>query len=89
MDAPRIAPDLVLQIYQVGLDLFERGNLSLHHGVECRRADVRSCSLGGGLLSAATPTPSEIFFFFPFSQAWRQQGFALSTTLSGTLSPTF
>lgn len=36
-DKPRIPPDLVLQVDQIGLDLFERGNLSLDHFAECWR----------------------------------------------------
>jgi hypothetical protein len=44
-NAPGISPDLVLQVDQVSLDLFERRDFSLHHIANCAMwlSDLQSC----------------------------------------------
>jgi hypothetical protein len=68
-DKPGVSPDLVLQVDQVGLDLFERGNLSLHHFDECWQLSL----LDAQLLSLD-------FFRLPAAPA-----LSLSRHVSGTL----
>jgi hypothetical protein len=64
-DKPGVSPNLVLQVDQVGLDLFERGNLSLHHFVECWRVyllDAQLLSLDFFRLPAAPSLSLSLLF---------------------------